>query len=133
MARFPINRFIPNLNRNVAVAVPPTKENLFTRIWSRRMVPSTGGQNWSLASQQLPRFSLSGPLQYNATPFRPLEPAPAYGPKLVVTSNVYGTGMANGQLISAPLLTEKGRVSKALMPINNRPFDIFGIRPAGAA
>lgn len=132
--RFPIHRFIPSLNRDIAVAVPPTREHLFSRVWSRRMHPTTGGQNWSLATQQLPRNSLSGPLPYNARPFLPLEPAPPYGSRRIVSSNAYGTGMANGQFISAPLISERsGGISKALMPVSNRPFDIFGIRAAGAA
>jgi len=130
---FRIHRFIPALNRAIAIAVPPTKEALFSRVWARRMNPTTGGQNWSLATQQLPRNSLSGPLPYNARPFKPLEPAGVYATMRVVNSNAYGTGMANGQFVSAPLVGDNGRVSKALIPVNNRPFDIFGIRAAGAA
>jgi hypothetical protein len=121
---------IPDISSGVAVEVAPNSDHLFSRFWTRRMLPTAGGQNFHLGSQQLPRNSLSGPLPYNARQFRPLEPAPPYGPRRIVSLNAYGTGMANGQFISAPLVNG-GEIGKALIPVSNKPFDIFGIRSAG--
>ena len=132
MSWFPFHRFVPDIDAKSRVsAVPPTGLNLFSRVWARRMVPTTGGQNWSLATQELPRFMLSGPFDYIARPFRPLEPALPHDTQQVVYSNAYATGMVNGQFISAPLVGDNGQVSKALIPVNNKPFNINGILPAG--
>lgn len=132
MSWFKPSRFIPELNRSVAVAVAPTPNALFSRVWAKRMNPTTGGQNWSLATQELARNSLSGPLPYNARRFNPLEPTTPYGPRRIIALNAYATGMATGQWWQKPLLNG-GSVGKALMPVNVLPYNYSGIAPAGKA
>lgn len=102
--------------------------------WARRAVPQTGGQNYSLASQQLPRQSLSGALNTNARRFNPLEPAPAVSSRQWPDASIGGTGITHGQVFSQPLVDpDIGGFAQSLIPINARPFNPNGIQPAGKA
>lgn len=129
-----LSTFLPGTSRK-KVRVPPTRSpDAWFIEWTRRRVPQTGGQNYSLSSHQLPLYSLSGPLRTNAKRLNPLEPAPAISERRVSNVSVTNSNSINGQVFSQPLVdTQTGEFTSALMPINARPYSLNGIRPAGAA
>lgn len=103
--------------------------------WRRRYTPQQGGMNFSLATLQLPKFSLSGPLNTNAKRFNPLEPARAIDARRWADATIGGAGILNGQVFSQPLVDpEIGGYAQAMTPILARPFSRPGtISPAGKA
>lgn len=128
---FLISKLLPSTNKPRTGFGDVTS---FAMGWARRKVPTTGGQNYSLDVLHLPTFSLSGPLNTNARRFNPLEPAHAYDRRQWANVSATKSDSINGQIFSQPLINpDTGGFDKSLMPLNARPFNIFGILPAGQA
>jgi hypothetical protein len=133
---FSLRRFLPKANR-AEIDVPRNAEpedGVWFMEWRRRATVQTGGQNYSLSSQQLPMYSLSGPAFTNAKRINPLEPAPAVARRQIPTVTVTGADILNGTIFGQPLFDpETGGFTAALIPQNARPYNINGVRPAGVA
>jgi hypothetical protein len=132
---FSISKFLPIAIRARLDGPGDGKLAPYELAWNRRYTPQQGATNYSLATLQLPKFSLSGPLNTNARRFNPLEPARAIDKRRFPNATIGGAGILNGQVMSQPLLDpDIGGYAQALTPILARPFAHGGaIQPAGKA
>ena len=129
---FRLSTFLPGTAKKKTSIPPRVRHPLLA--WTRRAVPQTGGQNYSVDSLALPAYNLSGPVPTNAKRFDPLEGAPPNDRRSIPLGTPGSGGAFNGQVFSQPLLDPMaGGFSETLFPINAQPFSINGIRPAGAA
>lgn len=134
--------FLPKVGiKKKQVAVPLTRNPaVFSMEWKRGplLKEKDSAEQYWLSSHQLPTYSLSGPLPYNARKMAIALPAPAIEKRQFSTLTVNATGILNGQIYSQPLYDADAN-GFTREPFNQmqRPFSntIFGdpIQPAGAA
>lgn len=131
-----IRKFLPGVGKR-RMAIPPERDpGEFQISWTRRRVPQTGGQNYSLSTLQLALNDLSGPLPYYATPIKPVgQPTLAYPlqqGRAIPTVTVTGRNTLTGQFFGQPLYDPESQgFTSSRFPVNARPYNINGIVPAG--
>ena len=137
-----IKKFLPKLGvKKKAVAIPLTENpQVFSMKWTRGplLKEKDSAEQYWLSSQQLPTYSLSGPLPYHARKMAIALPAPAIETRQFPTNTVNANGILNGQVYSQPLYDgDAGGFTREYANQMHRPFQntIFGdpIQPAGAA
>lgn len=129
---FRLSTFLPGTSKK-KTSIPPNRRYPLLA-WTRRATPQTGGQNYSVDSLALPAYNLSGPVPTNAKRFNPLEPALPNDTRSIPLGTPGSGGQFNGQVYSQPLLDpQAGGFAQGMFPINARPYNINGIRPAGMA
>lgn len=137
-----LSQFNPFAGKKKKIVAEPLTRNpaIFFMEWTRAPIPKDrGAENYWLSSNQLPVYSLGGPLPWNARRINIALPAPAQEERRFANATIGGAGILQGQLFSQPLFNaEQGGFTRQQETILPPPFQssfigFDAIAPAGVA
>jgi len=137
-----LSQFNPFAGTKKKITAEPLTRNpaVFFMEWTRGRIPNDrGAESYWLSSNQLPVYSLSGPLKLNARRINIALPARAQEERRFANATIGGAGILQGQLFSQPLYNaEQGGFTRQQETILPLPFPgsfigFDAIAPAGVA